>query len=386
MTDDQSGAGTFDFESVFGEDKESDLSLDRLEVSWEEARPVEAERKGVDPNQLIRFVYDGKVHWITHEEATTFLQIADDQNKRQNAIKREIKRALRGEKQALADELSVMLAVSTSTVGRYKEEGSISASDIQMDLKPALQRRSQEVETLIDCLEETEQTIAQKRKQAPIFDEYEKMLGEMMNLSRGGKKAEAAELARKLHVKKREYVITSRAIEPDVYTSYYYRLELQKTKRRILTLQRQLSQQRAKALEKETGELEEELTQRKAEREAQDALVARGVTLSEEETEQYARNVEEIDKIQEKIVGKEMERESLEKETEVLQTQIENADKVITYITEEVLTKSGVEDAVDERVRMMNAKRGMRKQPGLGQLGLGKSSSRMVTVDRHHRK
>ena len=386
MTDDQSGAGTFDFESVFGEDKESDLSLDRLEVSWEEARPVEAERKGVDPNQLIRFVYDGKVHWITHEEAITFLQIADDQNKRQNAIKREIKRALRGEKQALADELSVMLAVSTSTVGRYKEEGSISASDIQMDLKPALQRRSQEVETLIDCLEETEQTIAQKRKQAPIFDEYEKMLGEMMNLSRGGKKAEAAELARKLHVKKREYVITSRAIEPDVYTSYYYRLELQKTKRRILTLQRQLSQQRAKALEKETGELEEELTQRKAEREAQDALVARGVTLSEEETEQYARNVEEIDKIQEKIVGKEMERESLEKETEVLQTQIENADKVITYITEEVLTKSGVEDAVDERVRMMNAKRGMRKQPGLGQLGLGKSSSRMVTVDRHHRK
>ena len=48
------------FDSIFGVEEDSDLSLKKFDDYWERSRPVEAEKKGVDPNQLVRFVHGGK--------------------------------------------------------------------------------------------------------------------------------------------------------------------------------------------------------------------------------------------------------------------------------------------------------------------------------------
>ena len=80
------------FDDVFGAESDSDLSIQQYEDFWEQARPATAQKKGVNPNQLVRFVHNRKVHWITQDEADTYLQLANDDDKRENAVKKEIKR------------------------------------------------------------------------------------------------------------------------------------------------------------------------------------------------------------------------------------------------------------------------------------------------------
>ncbi|MFH1739731.1 MAG: hypothetical protein ABIH23_12035 [bacterium] len=360
------------FDSIFGVEEDADLSLKKFDDYWERSRPAEAAKKGVDPNQLVRFVHGGKVHWITQDEASLYLQLSDDDDKRQNAIKKEIKRAMRGESQSLSDEMSVLLAISTSTLNRYKREEAIPKSEIAR-IEPTLQRRFQEVEQLVAGLQEAEETIANKRKREPIFDEYEAKLGEMMNFQRQGKDAEAAALARELESKKRQYVIMSRSIEPDVYTTYFYRMELQKAKKRVLSVQKYLSSQRENSLEDEVGDLKEALGQLKTEKEQQDGLMARGVSI---DSHKYEQTVEKIDKTQEKLEGGAMEMQTLEQESRLLVNQIENADEVISYISEEVLKDSGYEDAINQKVRNMKVRQ-VRKPPKFDLTR--KKVSRMVT-------
>jgi len=372
-------AGDIGFEDVFGGEDQDNLSLEKFEDFWDRARPVEAKKKGLDPNQLVRFVHNGKVHWITQDEANTYLQLANSEDKRENAVKREIKRALRGETQALADEISVLLAISSSSLNRYKREESIPEEEIRR-IEPTLQRRFQETEQNVACLRDIEGIVANKRKREPIFDEYEKKLGEMMNLQRMGKTAEAAQLAQELAAKKRQYVILSRAIEPDVFTSYHYRMELQKCKKRVLTIQKYLAAQRENSLENEIEDLKSSLRELEKEKNDQEGLLARGVSIDQE---RYERNLEQIEETQQKIAGDEQELESLAKESKILVSQIQNVDDVISYISEEVLKDSGYEDNVQQQVRTMAAKRLMKKPP---KLLMKKSQSRMVTTQRHERQ
>ena len=54
-------------------------------------------------------------------------------------------------------------------------------------------------------------------------------------------------------------------------------------------------------------------------------------------------------------------------------------------VDEKVLKESGQEEAVRERARVLHAMRSTRK-PGPGSLHMGRSSSRMATVDRRQRQ
>jgi len=370
------GAPEASFDSIFGGEDQKDLTMDRFDDYWERTRSAEAQKKEVDPNKLVRFVHNGKVNWITQDEASLYLQLSDDTDKRQNAVKKEIKRAMRGESKSLSDELSVLLAISASTLGRYKEEQAIPEEEIKR-IEPTLQRRFQEVEQLSNALQEVEKTIEAKRKREPIFQEYETKLGEMMNLQRQGKNAEAAKLAQELAAKKRQYVIMSRALEPDVYTSYFYRMELQKTKKRVLSVQKYLSAQREDSLEDEIKDLKQELNQLKSVKEQEDGLMARGVNV---DVDEYQNRVQKINKTEEKIEGGVSELSSIEKESKLVATQIENVDEVIAYINDEVLKDSGYEDSIQEQVRSMTTKQKLRKPkfPTVTK----KSTSRMVAAQR----
>jgi hypothetical protein len=374
-------AKTLALESLFEKERRDDLSLDDFEAFLDQTRPVDAEQKGANPDQLVRVVHEGKIQWMTHEEANAFLQLADDQDRRQSAIKREIRRALRGETQSLADELSVLFAICASAINRYKQEGSISESDVKNSIEPSLKLRFREAANLFDCIREVEQIIDVKRKQHPIFDQYEAKLGQMLNLKRKGAEAEAAELARELRAKKRKYIMMSRTIEPDVYTNYYYRMELQKSKREILIHQQQISTRRVEHLGREISQLKEELRHRKIEKEAHDARITKEVAPSETEVERHQRNIEQIHQIREKLVGKEMERGSLEREAKILTTHVEDTGKVISHIDEEVLKDSEHADAIRERVKTMEARHPMR-EPDLKDAPVGKSGTRMATIER----
>ncbi len=367
------------FGGLFEEEGPDSHSLEKMDSLWDRARAEKSEQTGINPNELVRFVHQGTVHWITQEEAHTYLQLADEEDKRQNAIKKEIKRSLRGETQALADELSVLLAIAASSLSRYKREKAIPSEEIRR-IEPALQRRFTEVESSLDCLREVERLIEQKRKKEPIFEEYESQLGQMLNLQRYGKSKEAAVLARDLVEKKRRYLIRSRALEPDIYTTYFYRLELQKIKKRILSTQKYLSAQRENNLEEEIEHLKGELVSLQAEKETHEDLMTRGVVLSRVEKEEYQGNLRRIDQTQRLLEDDTAEMESLEKESRILVTQIKNVDEVISFISDEILNESGYEEIIDQRVRWMNAQRNMRR-PVKMNLSRRKDS-RMVTTSR----
>ncbi len=364
------------FDDVFGADSDSDLSIQQYEDFWDKARPAAAQKKGVNPNQLVRFVHNRKVHWITQEEADTYLHLANDDDKRENAVKKEIKRALRGETKSVGDELSVLLAISSSILNRYKREEAIPKSEVTR-IEPTLRRRFQEVKMNVDCLHDVEGLISNKRKKEPIFDEYENMLGEMMNLKRHGKAQEAARLASELEAKKRQYIILSRSIEPDVYTSYFYRMELEKCKKRILTIQKYLASQRENSLEEEIKHLNGELDELREAKEQDEGLMAQGVTTDMNE---YEDRIGRIEQVEEKLKDDEAEMQSIEKESKILVSQIENAEDVISYISEEVLSGCGYEDNIQQQVRLMNAKRRVREPPKFD--FTRKTDSRMVTTQR----
>ncbi len=371
--------GDVGFGDIFGGEDQSDLSVEKFDDFWDRARPIEAKKKGIDPNQLVRFVHNGKIHWITQDEASTYLQLANTEDKKENAVKKEIKRAMRGETQSLSDELNVLLAISASTLNRYKRDDSIAEEEVRR-IEPTLQKRFQEVEQNVGNLRDVEGIVSQKRKKEPIFDEYEQKLGEMMNLQRMGKTAEAAQLAQELAAKKRQYVIMSRAIEPDVYTTYHYRMELQKCKKRVLSIQKYLAAQRENSLESEIEDLKSDLRVLEKEKDDQEGLLERGVSIDHEK---YQRNIEQIEETQEKIADDQIQLESLAKESKILVSQIQNVDDVISYISEEVLKDSGYEDNIQQQVRTMAAKKMFRKPP---KLMTGKSQSRMVTTQRHARQ
>ena len=152
-------------------------------------------------------------------------------------------------------------------------------------------------------------------------------------------------------------------------------MELQKTKKRVLNVQKYLSAQREDSLENEIRHLKQELHDLKSAKEQEDDLKARGVTV---DTDEYENRVEKIDKTEKKIEKGSSELSAIEKETKLIATQIENVDDVIAYINDEVLKDSGYEDSIEDQVRSMMTRQKLRK-PKFPPIA-AKFSSRMVIV------
>ena len=154
-------------------------------------------------------------------------------------------------------------------------------------------------------------------------------------------------------------------------------MELEKCKKRILTIQKYLTSQRENSLEEEIKELRSGLQELRQEHDEEEGLIARGVTT---DLGQYEDRIEKMEEMEEKLKDDEAEMESIEKESKILVSQIENADDVISYISEEVLSGCGYEDSIEQQVRLMNAKRRVRKPPKFD--FSRKKDSRMVTTQR----
>ncbi|MFH1743809.1 MAG: hypothetical protein ABIH23_32795 [bacterium] len=367
------------FDDIFGEEQRSDLSMQKFDHIWEKSSSAKSTEDGISPNQLVRFVHNGKVHWITQDEADVYLQLADSTDSRQHAIKKQIKRAIRGETRSLDDELSVLLAICASTLSRYNRDGTLPPEEIGR-IHPSLQRRFQEKEVQVDCLEEVESAIALKRRREPIFEEYEEQMGQMLNLERMGKKAQAAAMARELADKKNQYVVMSRALQPDINATYYCRMELQKCKKRALTLQEYLTAQRENVLEEEIKNLQQQLQRLESEKTTDDGLMDRGISVDKK---RYKSRLERIDKTHQKLVEHSAELESLEKESQILVSQIKDAGEVISYISEELLKETDQDDNIQQQIRMMAAKRNLRKPQKFN--FARKTDSRMVTASGRRR-
>ncbi|MFH1740449.1 MAG: hypothetical protein ABIH23_15680 [bacterium] len=352
-----------------------DVSLDTLYKALDRLVASEAAKCNVNANDLVRVVHDGEVTWITAQQARLYLQ-SDSEQQDGQALRDNVERALKGEARILHQELRVLLAIATGTFQNLQSQGLIDEKESGR-IKPSISRREEEIKETFSQLYEVEERIRSARRRQPLIGEYEQRMGQLLNFQSEGKMTEARELAQQLAMDKKKYVLVSRALEPDVKTSYYHRLDAQKTRKKTLNLQQTLCLKKEGAISLHIGQLEsqmktiEEQLDRAQDVQATDSAQAEIVHKAKE---QLAKTDEQIQQASSQL-------EAVKSETQVLQKQEKETDQVIEHIAANVLQEQ--EFTVDVQSQVKNIEQRRKSQPAapVSKPKTG-SSVRMATSDR----
>ncbi len=225
---------------------------------WNAERGNTSKKKGVSTESLVKVIHNGRVTWFTADEAQRLLADLDDENAKEASFKANLEKALRGSSRTLAEEIRVLFNLAIQTLFERVREGIVEDEQAE-EYTTNLRRRFEEAEGSIEDLMDLETELTQRKRAEPIFASYENKLAEMMRLQKAGDFAQAAVLAKQLMHEKKHYLLRSRALEPLTYAAYYYRLDLQKIKGRVLDTQRQLCEMRDSLVKNELQKIRDNL-------------------------------------------------------------------------------------------------------------------------------
>ncbi len=332
------------FEQIFGNSDSEEPSFQRVEAFLDKVVQVASEQAKQNPNQLVRVVSHGTVTWMTQEQALTFLKINDT-----DQMKKDIEQALRGELKVVRQELEILLAIATYTLEHYKKNEILNEREIQK-LEPSLKRRNRELQDGVSETAQSEALLSEKRRRAPILDEYENWMAEFLTAKANGNMQQAAKLAKLLQENKKKYVLLSRSIEPDVKTIYYHRLNLQKTKKRIINTQNELCVSRQDALQMEMANIQSQLNTIKM---STTSAEGEGIVSAVENLNDQSRLDEgiEIQEAHKKLEEKNNELSALQKESAVLEKQSNEVQSVINHIAVDVLNEPNLSEDVSHAIQ-----------------------------------
>jgi len=335
----QQAAGV-SFQDFFGASG-GEVSMERVEAFLNKVVEIAAEQAHLNPNALVRVVHGERVTWMTQEQAADFLKEGSEDSN----IRKDVENALKGQLKQVRQELEILLAIAQYTLEQFKKNQAIPPDEIKR-FEPGLQRRQYEIREGVSQTAESEAMVEEKRRRNPIIADFESTMGEFLREKSRGNMQRAAELARTLSEKKRQYVLITRAIEPDVRTIYYHRLNLQKTKKRLLHTQNELCSSRKDTLVIELNDLKSKLTSvrrqtQEAEFEGQDTAAA---TIDRQD-------LYDEGSVKRDINDRVTELESLKKETAILDRQEASVDAVISTISEQVLGDTDIKVDVKEQIK-----------------------------------
>ncbi len=367
LNNSQDPLANVDFSDLFGDNQEN-LSMDRVERFLNKVINVASEKSKTDPNNLVRVVHGRKVVWMTQDQASRVL--ADDSEAN---LQQDVERALRGDMKYLRQELEILLALAYYTYNQYASLQAVSKKTLD-HIEPSLQRRKHEINDGIAQTSESEKTLEEKRSQYPLLNEYEKLMGDFLNVKSSGDLQKAKELAQLLSEKKQKYLLLSRAIEPDVRTIYYHRLNLQKTKKRILNTQNELLSSRMDELlfemneiKKSLSDIKQEISDVEDEATGQTAISVdemEGVHLSEKSSG-ASSGKSKVEEIKKDYAKKSTELNALNQESKLVQRHENNVNQVINHIAENVLQDS--EHKVDVKSTFRSSPKKIDTSPAGGQ-------------------
>lgn len=359
------GVTSISFSDIFG-GSNGELSLEKLEGLLDRLLEEESAKQNTDPNQLIRIVHEGEVIWVTSAQAKEFLNEATSEGE-EAKLRMNVERALKGDRRILQQELLLILAFATSTFERYRTDERLSKETIER-IEPALSRREQEIGTTFRQLEQVEAKIESYRNRYPILGEYEKRMGELLNAQQKGDIATARNIAVDLAKGKKEYVLMTRALQPDINEAYFHRLQSQKIKKKILNTQQGLVSGRGTNLRIEIADLQQQMKGIKAE-----AGLGNVDPLS-------ARNqlIQARDSIQDRV----KELETIVQESKVIAMKEAETDAVISHIAANVLGDTELSVDVEKQVQRVENKRTMTKTHSPSPTRQSKGTG-MATSHRH---
>lgn len=319
------------FSEIMGEE-DGPFSMEKVEKFLDRFAKMAAKDAEVSPNQLVRVIRGTTVTWMTKQQAQEYLELGQD-----HELQQEVEQALKADLKFIRQELEILLALAVYTFNQFKSNNSLTPADIDR-IEPSLRRRKIEINTGIAHTRECELRMRERRRQNPILDEYEALMGEFLNYQNRSttliskERERVHEVATLLKVYKRKYLLLAKALEPDLHTVYQQRMNLQKTKRRILNTQNELISSRSNMLNIEIGVLQEHLS-----------IISEEVKQAEKEGEQQAALTIErsimyaSESTQMKIEQKQNELEVLQLEKKAVEKQEAKVDRVVDHISTQVL-------------------------------------------------
>lgn len=330
------------FDEIFGANAEG-ISFERVEAFLDKAVKVAADQSNQNPYQLVRVVHKGRVQWMTQSQAAEFLEaeLGDDDEMRQD-----VERALRADLKFIRQELEILIALAHYTLDQFKKNEAIGKEEIDR-IEPSLKRRQRELSDGVNETAESEAILAQKRKRAPLLEDYEQLMGEFIFEKSKNNMLRASELAHELSMRKKKYLLLSRSIEPDVKTIYYHRMNLQKTKKRILTTQNDLCKTRQNTLQFEVDDLQNRIYAVK-----EDISSAEGLALEAKLQEMELKDQDFDHAEAQKILNAKItEMNALENESAIIEKQERHVQSVINHIAEDVLNEPDLKDDVQNMLK-----------------------------------
>ncbi|HPA44717.1 MAG TPA: hypothetical protein PLG59_01130 [bacterium] len=304
---------------------ENVAAFEKQRQSWDQESRQAVQKKKVSQDALVRVFHEGRVLLLTADEAEKILREKEGQDAGQDALKKNLEKALYGGSRAIAEELRVLFFFAVQSLTERIKDESIGDKEAEL-MTNNLRRRFNETEENISALVQVENDLTQRKNSEPIFAAYESKMAMMLRYKRDGQMDQAVALAKELERDKKQYLLHSRALEPLTYASYYHRLDLQKSKSRVLKIQQQLTEMRDTVVRKVMQEL-------------QATISADG-----EDLEQQLAQLEHSEKAQ-KFIKYQQELQKLTLEVKVLVKTISEVDKVCKWIETEVFKDDGIRKA-----------------------------------------
>lgn len=300
---------------------------------WDVEKEDQSQKKGVPSGRLVRVYLNDRVQWLTYEEAKKALASLDDTDESEKAFKSSLEKALQGENTVLADEIRVTLNLAISTLQQRVDERLLEEKDIEQHTT-ALRRHFENAESSIEELQSTEQEITQRKTEDPVMGKYEALMAQLLIFKKQGDMARAAIIAQELQKGKKQYVLRARTLEPLKYTANYHRLDLQKIKSRVLSVQCELCELRDSVVKFELQRLKGDMSEQTDEDDLWGDL---DDPIHDNETDP-------------KVIGLRDELRSLRSEAKVAAKTVEQVDRVCQWIEDEIFQ--------DEQLRNATFKRG----------------------------
>ncbi|MFB3789188.1 MAG: hypothetical protein ACE15F_22745 [bacterium] len=313
-----------DFSELF-DSEESSISMDRIQTLLDKVMELASAQAKAAPHELVRVIHGGRITWMTRQQAAEFLKQTINTDTREA-----VDQALHGKLVHIRRELEILLAIARYTLGQYKKQQALHPEDVQR-IEPGLKHRERELSEGLAQAGECEILLEQKRRARPLLGQYEDMAAELLEAQAQGNWQRAKELAGELARKKKQYLLASRAIEPETQALNFHRLDLQKTKKKLLGAQSEICSSRRNALQSELGQLQRDLLtlQEQAQHGRLQEMDAAGDGL-------HCRPQADLNEVRNQLAQRQSQLAALQQEGEVLQFQERQMDSLIQSISEQV--------------------------------------------------
>ncbi len=240
------------FHDLFRDECEN-ASLSKLNDFLTKIVDLSSETHGVSSAALVKIIHNNDLIWLTQQQADQYLQ-TNRYHDQEASLRKAVEKALKGESKCIKQELQVLMTMAELTMEQCRNDPYIDQIEVRR-LVPQLKRSQNEIDQAVEDIERLEDHIADTRKSQPQIVNYEKKVGELLEHKHNGQWDKARQIARELEKKKTQYLLNCRAIEPDLNSINYRRLDLQKVKKRLLSIHRYLCAQKVDGLEIEINEL-----------------------------------------------------------------------------------------------------------------------------------